>query len=79
MIDFLLVVRRKSTVFIPINDFCCSFSSRLNYGYLIGHRRTNIVFTTFEESTLELVQRLLIHLVEKERNTEILKGRLYYK
>ena len=39
-----------------------------------------MVFTTFEESTLELAHKLLIYFMEKkEHSIEILKGRLEVK
>lgn len=38
-----------------------------------------MVFTTFEESALELAHKLLIYLMEKRNNIDILKGRLEIK
>lgn len=64
MIEFLLVVRKRTTIFVSTNVFCCSFGCRINYSDLVGHRKTNIVFNTFEEAILGLAGRSLTHLIE---------------
>jgi hypothetical protein len=64
-------------LFFILKMLLFNVSRRINYCCLFGHRKTNMVFTTSQESTLKVVQGLLIHIMNITAMLRLLFKRLF--